>query len=202
VRTALVDLMEEEGDLTLSLDEVSMLDPLAIARRLLAAAPSDVAAMFACDGSVTPSDDQGLGGMLAEISQNLGTALQLGAGGETLLPAVQFDVEMGAATDVLASFFDVFADFGLDGGRQVTSGGFGGLCKLTGTLASDPRKAASLCRKLASAERAAAAGKDEASARALQKYRSKLAKEAGKSFPMPDADLLRGLSFFLGPPQG
>jgi prepilin-type N-terminal cleavage/methylation domain-containing protein len=202
VRTALVDLMEEEGDLTLSLDEVAMLDPLAIAQRLLPAAPSDVAAMFACDGSVTPSDDQGLGGMLAEIFQNLGAALQLGAGGETLLPAVQYDVGMGAAGDVLSSFFDVFAEFGLDGGRQVTAGGFGGLCELTQELASEPRRAASLCRRLAFAERAAEAGKGEASAKALQKYRAKVAKEAGRSFETADADLLWALSFFLGPPGG
>jgi prepilin-type N-terminal cleavage/methylation domain-containing protein len=199
VRIALIERMEEEGDLTIPMDQLSMIDPLAIAQRML---PDALAAPFACDGSVSPADDQGLGAMLTQVSQDLEAALQLGAGNEMLLPAVQYGFEMGVASDVLSSFFDGFAEFSQGGGRQVTTGGFGGLCDLTKSLASEPRTAASLCRRLAFAERSAAAGKDEASAKALRKYRNKVAKEAGKSFEMLDADLLRALSFFLGPPGG
>jgi prepilin-type N-terminal cleavage/methylation domain-containing protein len=202
VRIALLDLMEEEGDRTIPLSEAAAIDPLAIARSLLPGAPADVLAMLACDGSVTPSDDQSLAAMLGEVVQGVGDALQLGAGNETLLPAVQYEVDAGAASDVVSSFFDVFAEFTPEGGRQATVGGFGGLCDLTESFASDPRKASSLCKKLAAAERAAGAGKEEASAKALAKYRSKLRKEAGKSLAQADADLLRALSFFLAPPPG
>ena len=202
VRITLTDLMEQEGDRTLPVDQFAMIDPLRIARSTQLGAPIEIGAIFACDGSVTPADDASLASMLTEVYQNISGALQLGAGNESLLPAVQFEVDTGVANDVLFSLSDAFAAFDLAGGREVTTGGFDGLCDLTQTLSSEPRTAASLCRRLALAERSAAAGNDGAIAKALEKYRRKVEKEAGKSFETSEASLLRAMSFFLGPPGG
>jgi hypothetical protein len=183
---------------------------MAAARSALAALPPDVAARFACDGSVTPSDDASLEDQLASVRDELLAAFQLGAGGELALPAVQRDPDAGGARDLLPSDFGVFLagdvlGAGVDPsdpsdlGRKIAAGGFDGLCSAAVAMADEPRAAAVLCRTLAKAKKSEAAGKDAKVAGALDKLRGRLGKERGRGFAEDEADLLLALSFFLEP---
>ena len=210
VRDAFLEHYEAQGDGQLTLDELVASDWTAAARAALAALPPDVAGRFACDGSVTPSDDHNLEDSLAQVRDGLAAALQLGAGGELALPAVQRDPDAGGARDLTPSDFDVFlAGDALgagvdpsdpsDQGRKIATGGFDGLCSAAIGLADEPRAAAALCKTLAKAKKSEAAGKDAKVAGALDKLRSRLGKERGRGFDDDAADLLLALSFFLDP---
>jgi prepilin-type N-terminal cleavage/methylation domain-containing protein len=210
VRQAFVEHYEQQGDGRITLQELLDSDWKAAASASLGAFPPDVAARFACDGSVTPSDDASLAAALGQIRDELADALQLGAGGEIELPAVQLDPGAGGPRDLLPSFFDVFAagdalsfrggvSDASELGRRVATGGFEGLCQAGGELASDARAGAALCRTLAKADAYDAAGKDEKAAKALDKFRSRLDRERGTGLGDDEAGLLRVLSFFLGP---
>jgi len=208
VRSAFIEHYEQQGDGQLTLPELLESDWMAAASASLQAFPSDVAGRFACDGSVTPSDDASLTASLGQIHDELAAALQLGAGGELELPAVQLDPSAGGARDLLPSFFDVFLGDALsfrgapdasDAGRLIATGGFDGLCEAGMELSSDARAASGLCRVLAKAEAYEAAGKDEKVARSLDKLRARLEKQRGGAFDDGEVDLLRALSFFLEP---
>jgi prepilin-type N-terminal cleavage/methylation domain-containing protein len=196
VRTALLELMDLEGDRELTLQELLGRDWLSAARAAIAGLPPDVVDRFACDGSVAPSNDASLRTSFAQVREELVSALQLGAGSELELPAVQLDPGAGAAQDVFPALFDVLlagdalalrggVSDEADQGRRIATGDFDGLCDLALELASEPRSATSLCRTLAKAERLEAAGQDERGA-----------------FEADEADLLRALSFFLEPAAG
>jgi prepilin-type N-terminal cleavage/methylation domain-containing protein len=216
VRSAFIEHYEQQGDGQITLSELLSSDWLAAARASLAAFPSDVADRFACDGSVTPSDDGSLGAGLQQIHDELAAALQIGAGGELDVPAVQLDPDEdeGRPGDLLLGHFDVFLagdalSFGggvtdvQDLGRRAAMGGFDGLCEFGTELASEPKAAAGLCRLLAKAEAADAVGKDEKAAKNLDKFRSRLEKAMkGGALEDDEADLLRALSFFLEPAPG
>ena len=210
MRDAFLEHYEPQGDGQLTLDELVASDWTAAARAALAALPPDVAGRFACDGSVTPSDDVSLADALAQVRDGLAAALQLGAGGELALPAVQRDPDAGGARDLLPSDFDVFLAGDVlgagvdpadpsDQGRKIATGGFDGLCSAAIAMADEPRAAAVLCKTLAKAEKSEAAGKDAKVAGALDKLRSRLGKERGRGFDDDEADLLLALSFFLEP---
>jgi prepilin-type N-terminal cleavage/methylation domain-containing protein len=210
VRSAFIERYEQQGDGQLTLQELLESDWVAAAGASLRAFPPDLAARFACDGSVTPSDDASLTAALGQIHDELAAALQLGAGGELELPAVQLDPGTGGARDLLPSFFDVFlagdalsfrggVSDASDLGRRIATGGFDGLCEAGLELASDPRAGAALCRSLAKAEGYEAAGKEEKVARTLGKFRNRLERERGAAFGDGEAGLLRVLSFFLEP---
>ena len=209
MRDAFLEHYEAQGDGQLTLDELVASDWTAAARAALAALPPDVAGRFACDGSVTPSDDHSLEDSLAQVRDGLAAALQLGAGGELALPAVQRDPDAGGARDLTPSDFDVFlAGDALgtgvdpsdpsDQGRKIATGGFDGLCSAAIGLADEPRAATALCKTLAKAKKSEAAGKDAKVAGALDKLRSRLGKERGRGFdarrgrPAPRALLLPG----------
>ena len=210
VRDAFLEHFEPQGDGQLTAEELVASDWTAAARAALEALPPDVAARFACDGSVTPSDDPSLEDQLAAVSAGLTAALQLGAGGELALPAVQRDPDAGGARDLLPSDFDVFLagdvlGTGVDPsdpssqGRKIATGGFDGLCSAAIGMADEPRVAAALCKTLAKAKKGEAAGKDAKVAGALDKLRARLDKERGRGFDEDEADLLLVLSFFLDP---
>ena len=217
VRRSLLELMEEEGDRELTLQDILGGDWLGVARAAVGSLPGDLSALFACDGSVTPSDDASLEAALGQIRQDIGGALQLGMGSEqdNELPAVQLEpgrpnFPTGSSKDVVPSFFDIFlggdalsptgGPFGpSDYGRRITTGGFEGLCGLSLQASSDLRTGISLCRGLEKAEKLAAAGKDDKVEKTLDKFRGRLEKEKGGALDADEADLLRGLSFFLGP---
>jgi prepilin-type N-terminal cleavage/methylation domain-containing protein len=213
VRAAFVKHYEEQGDGEITLPELLSSNWMAAAQASLAAFPPDVAARFACVGSVTPSDDAGLMVLLSEIHDQLGSALQLGAGGELELPAVQLDPDapnMGKPGDLFIGHFDAFlAGDALsfrggvfdasDLGRRAATGDFDGLCELGAELASEPKAAAGLCRTLGKAENAEASGKDAKVSKNLDKFRSRLEKARGGAFADDEVDLLRALSFFLEP---
>jgi prepilin-type N-terminal cleavage/methylation domain-containing protein len=209
LRDALVDRFDP-GDNQITFDELAGIGAMALAREALAALPPDVAARFACDGSVTPSDDASLEDQLASVRDGHVAALQLGAGGELALPAVQRDPDAGGARDILPSDFDVFLAGDVLGtavdpsdpsdlGRKIATGGFDGLCSAAIEMADEPRAAAALCKTLAKAKKGEAAGKDAKVAGALDKLRARLGKERGRGFGDDEADLLLALSFFLDP---
>ena len=211
VRNAFLEHYEQQGDGQLTLDELIASDWTAAARAALAALPPDVADRFACDGSVTPSDDASLTDSLAEVRDELAAALQLGAGGELALPAVQRDPDAGGARDLVPSDFDVFLGGDVLGlavdpsdpsgaGRKIATGGFDGLCAAAIGMADEPRAAAAVCKALAKAERNDAAGKDAKVASGLDKLRGRLGKAKGRGFEDAEADLLFALTFFLEPP--
>jgi prepilin-type N-terminal cleavage/methylation domain-containing protein len=210
VRRTFVEHYDEEGDREITLQDLLAGNWLEAARGSLAALPADLADRFACDGSVTPSDDGSLTTSLGQIRDELTAALQLGAGGELELPAVQLDPGTGTAKDLQPSFFDVFLDgdaLSIRGGAadpaalggRIATGGFDGLCEIGSEMASEPRSGAALCRLLARAEGYAAAGKDDKVARTLDKWRKRVEKQKGRAFEDGEADLLRMLSFFLDP---
>src|SRR5262249_51796192 len=138
VRRAFIEHYEQQGDGRLTLQELLESNWMDAARASLSAFPADVAARFECDGSVTPSDDASLSASLSQVHDELIAALQLGAGGELDLPAVQFDRGQGTARDIVPSFFDLFLagdalSFRAGGseaaaGRRIATGGFDGLC--------------------------------------------------------------------------
>jgi prepilin-type N-terminal cleavage/methylation domain-containing protein len=213
VRKAFIDAYEQQGDGELTLDDLLGGDWMAAARESLDRFPPDVAARFDCDGSVTPSDEVTVTAALGQIHDELAAALQLGAGGELELPAVQLDPGTGTARDLAPSLFDVILAgdaLSFRGavsepsavGRRIATGDFDGLCDRGLELASEPRPALALCKILAKAEKYDAAGKHEKAAKALDKFRSRLEKEKGGAFEDGEADLLRALSFFLGPVPG
>ena len=210
VREAFIEHYEQLGNGELTLQELLESNWVDAARASLEALPPELAARFQCDGSVTPSDDASLTASLGQIHDELASALQLGAGGELELPAVQLDPGAGKVEDLSPAFFDVFLAgdaLSFRGGvsepvvlgRRIATGGYDGLCEAGMELSSDPRAAASLCKSLAKAETYAAAGKDEKVAKTLDKVRSRLDKERGGAFEDGEADLLQVLSFFLEP---
>jgi type II secretory pathway pseudopilin PulG len=209
VRSAFIEHYETQGDGQLTLQELLESDWMAAARASLGAFPADVAGRFACDGSVTPSDDASLTASLGQMRDELMAALQLGAGGELELPAVQLDPGAGGVRDLLPSFFDLFLADPLsvrgsvpdpaDAGRRIATGGFDGLCQAGIGMASEPRAASSLCRALAKAEAYETAGKHEKVSKTLAKLRARLEKQRGAAFDDGEVDLLRALSFFLEP---
>ena len=200
VRQFLTELMDEPGDRALTLADLTTKAPLALAQRALGQLPADVSDLFFCDGSVTPSDDASLNASLGGVFGSIQTALQLGAGNEVLLPAVQLDAGMGTASDLLATLGDSLltslqdpADPSFEFVRPLD------LCDFTRTLSSEPRKAASLCRTLGSAERALVAGKDDKARKLLARFQGNVEKESGRSFQPQEADFLMRLSFFALP---
>jgi prepilin-type N-terminal cleavage/methylation domain-containing protein len=210
VRDQFLRHYQQAGDGELTLSELLSADWTEIARAALLALPPDVAAQFACDGSVTPADDASLRESLGQVRDELVAALQLGAGNELELPAVQLDPGAGGAKDLSPSDFDVFLagdalTVGVDPsdpsdvGKRIATGGWDGLCGAAIAMADDPRAAAAVCKSLAKGERNDAAGKDEKVARGLAKLRGRLGKEAGRGFTEEEAALLRALSFFLAP---
>ena len=210
VRNALIEHYTQQGGDARMLEALLATDFTAAARAALAALPPDVADRFACDGSVTPSDDASLTDSLGQVRDELEGSHQLGAGGELALPAVQRDPDEGSARDLTPSDFEVFLAgdalaVGVDPsdpsalGRKIATGGFDGLCAAAVAMAEDPRAAAVLCRNLAKVERNDAAGKDEKVASGLEKLRRRLGKEKGRAFEDAEADLLVALSFFLEP---
>jgi prepilin-type N-terminal cleavage/methylation domain-containing protein len=210
VRGAFLAHLDREGDGELTLQDLVEGDWVEAARASLAALPQDVADRFACDGSVTPSDDASLVASLGQVRDDLAGALQLGMGGELELPAVQLEPGAGGAKDLLPAFFDVLLTGdalalggaepdAADQGRRIAAGDFDGLCAAATALSADPRAAASLCRLLQKTESYEASGKTDKVARALGKVRGRLERERGGAFTDADADLLRMLSFFLDP---
>jgi prepilin-type N-terminal cleavage/methylation domain-containing protein len=210
VRSAFLANLEQEGDGELTLQDLLQGDWVEAARASLAVLPADVAVHFACNGSVTPSDDASLTASLGEIRDDLVAALQLGMGGELDLPAVQLEPGTGGAKDLLPAHFDLLlAGDALSlragepdpaaQGRRIAAGDFDGLCAAATELATEPRAAAGLCRLLQKAEGYEAAGKPEKVARTLDKLRGKLEKAKGGAFSDADADLLGMLSLFLEP---
>jgi prepilin-type N-terminal cleavage/methylation domain-containing protein len=208
VRTALIENLDLGGDGVLTLPEIltgAWLDP---ARAALGAFPSDVSGRL-CDGSVTPAEDASLVGVLGQVCQEIGAALQLGAGNEmpSELPAVQLDPGAGAAKDVFPAFFDVFLEDptvrdplgASDAGRRIATGGFEGLCGLSLQLSMEPRVGSGLCRTLAKANKLVIAGKEDKAGKPLEKFRSRVEKEKGRAFAEDDADLLQVLSILLEP---
>ncbi len=193
-----------------TLDEIVDVDFLQVARDVMAANPT-FASPLACSGSVNPSDDVSLGTALGQVSLGLQSALQLGAGNEDVLglPELQPDPDTGFPGDFFPGFADAFlsplwpAGPPLSGqtlGRCVATGGFDGLCDLSQVLSSEPRVGQSLCKSLASAEKAEAAGKDEKIGKALDKYRNKLDKAEGGALDPLETGFLRRFSYFLQPP--
>jgi prepilin-type N-terminal cleavage/methylation domain-containing protein len=212
VRGALIENLDPGGDGVIALPEILTGTWLDGARAALGALPGDASGRFLCDGSVTPADDASLVGVLGQVCQEIGMALQLGAGNEmsSELPAVQLDPGAGTAKDVFPSFFDVLltdeplgfrgAFFDASGaGRRIATGGFEGLCGLSLQLSMEPRVGSGLCRTLAKAEKLAAAGKDDKVGKPLAKFRSRVEKEKGRAFAEDDADLLQVLSILLEP---
>jgi prepilin-type N-terminal cleavage/methylation domain-containing protein len=107
VRNLFIAQYDEQGDGELTIQDLLEGDWIGAARASLAAFPPDVAARFACDGSVTPSDDASLTAALGPIHDQLISALQLGAGGEIDLPAIQLGTFTGGAKDLLQGLLDV-----------------------------------------------------------------------------------------------
>ena len=200
VRQFLTQLPDQTGDKALTLSDLTSEEPLVLARLALGQLPADVSDLFFCDGSVTPADDGSLGSAFGETFAAIQTALQLGAGNELMVPAVQLDAGQGTASDLLASLGDSLltslqdpADPSFEFVRPFD------LCDFTRALSSDPRKAESLCRTLGGAERALAGGKSEKARKLLARFQGHVEKEAGRSLPPGAADYLMRLSFFAVP---